>query len=458
MSSLSDQLGFNFRAPERRVWKVRELVAAVRTHIERGYSDAWVEGEISNFRAPESGHLYFTLKDGNAQIRVVMFRSAARLLRFKPADGLQVVVRGRVTIYEDRGELQISAEYLEPKGAGSLQLAFEQLKAKLEAEGLFAAERKKPIPSLPSRIGVVTSPQAAALRDILNILQRRHHSVNVVIFPAQVQGDAAAFEVAAGVRYFNQADNVDVIIVARGGGSAEDLASFSNEGLARTIAASEIPVISAVGHETDFTVIDFVADLRAPTPSAAAELVIRSRQEIEELTSGLQERLARAMRYRLLMGRQALTELSQHGAFARMMEVIRQRQQKLDDLYHRMELAERGLIEKSRRRWENISAAVRHYDLRLVLSGMRKELDSWTTSLAAVTRNVLLQHRVRAERLQIALESLSPLAILDRGYALVFDPNGKLLKDPAALKVGDEVTAKLAHGRISAAVTKKENS
>ena len=456
MSSLSDQLGFNFRAPERRVWKVRDLVAAVRTHIERGYSDAWVEGEISNFRAPESGHLYFTLKDGNAQIRVVMFRSAARLLRFKPADGLQVVVRGRVTVYEDRGELQISAEYIEPKGAGSLQLAFEQLKAKLEAESLFAAERKKPIPSLPSRIGIVTSPQAAALRDILNILQRRHHSVNVLIFPAQVQGDAAAFEVADGVRFFNQADSVEVIIVARGGGSAEDLASFNNEGLARTLAASEIPVISAIGHETDFTITDFVADLRAPTPSAAAELVIRSRQEIEEQASGLQERLTRAMRYRLLMGRQALTGVSQHGAFTRMMEVIRQRQQKLDDLLHRMEVAERSMIEKSRRRWENISAAVRHYDLRLILSGMRKELDSWTTALAAVTRNVLLQHRVRAERLQTVLESLSPLAILDRGYALVFDPSGKLLKDPAAVKVGDEVTARLAHGTVRASVTKKE--
>jgi exodeoxyribonuclease VII large subunit len=275
----SDQMGFTFRPPERRVWKVRDLVAAVRTHIEREYSDAWVEGEISNFRAPESGHLYFTLKDGNAQIKVVMFRSSARLLRFKPADGLQVVVRGRVTIYEDRGELQISAEYIEPKGAGSLQLAFEQLKAKLEAEGLFAAERKKPIPSLPSRIGVVTSAQAAALRDILNILERRHHSVNVLIYPAQVQGDLASQEVAAGIRYFNDHDNVDVIIIARGGGSAEDLASFNNEGLARTVAASEIPVISAVGHETDFTIIDFVADLRAPTPSAAAELVIRSRQE-----------------------------------------------------------------------------------------------------------------------------------------------------------------------------------
>lgn len=457
MSSLSDQLGFSFRPPERRVWKVRDLVASVRTHIEREFSDAWVEGEISNFRAPESGHLYFTLKDGNSQIRVVMFRSSARLLRFRPADGLQVVVRGRVTIYEDRGELQISAEYIEPKGAGSLQLAFEQLKAKLEAEGLFTAERKKAIPPLPSRIGVVTSTQGAALRDILNILQRRHRSVNVVIFPAQVQGDAASNEVAAGVRFFNQQKNVEVIIVARGGGSAEDLAPFNSEGLARAVAASEIPVISAVGHETDFTIIDFVADLRAPTPSAAAELVIRSRQEVEDQAAVLHDRLTRAIRYRLLMGRQALTELSQHGAFARMMEVIRQRQQKLDDLAHRMEFAERALIEKSRRQWETISAAVRHYDVRLVLSGMRKELDSRTTALAGVMRNVLLQHRVRSEHFETALQSLSPLAILDRGYALVFDSNGKLLKDSGSVEIGDEISARLAHGQIHAAITKKES-
>ena len=456
MSSLTDQMGFSFRPPERRVWKVRDLVASVRTHIEREFSDAWVEGEISNFRAPESGHLYFTLKDGDSQIRVVMFRSSARLLRFRPADGLQVVVRGRVTIYEDRGELQISAEYIEPKGAGSLQLAFEQLKAKLEAEGLFAAERKKPIPTLPSRIGVVTSPQGAALRDILNILQRRHRSVNVLIFPAQVQGDAASFEVAAGVRFFNQHGNVEVIIVARGGGSAEDLAPFNNEGLARSVFASSIPVISAIGHETDFTIIDFVADLRAPTPSAAAELVIRSRQDIEEQAAALHDRLTRAMRYRLLMGRQALTQLSQHGAFARMMEVIRQRQQKLDDLTHRVELAQRNLLEKSRRQWEIVSAAVRHYDVRLVLSGMRKELDSRTTALGSVMRNVLLQHRVRSERLETALQSLSPLAILDRGYALVFDANGKLLKNADAVKMGDEISARLAHGQIDAAVTKKQ--
>ena len=294
----STQLGFSFRPADRRIWTVRDLVVAVRTHIEREYSDIWVEGEISNFRAHDSGHLYFTLKDQNAQIKAVMFRSQARLLRFRPENGMQVVSRGRVTIYEDRGELQISAEYLEPKGAGALQVAFEQLKAKLEAEGLFDASHKKSIPTLPRRIGIVTSPQAAALRDILNVLRRRHDTAGILIFPAQVQGEAAALEVTAGVRYFNKARNVDVIIVARGGGSAEDLAAFNHEGLARAVAASEIPVISAIGHETDFTIIDFVADLRAPTPSAAAELVIRSRQEVEEQAEALRQRLARAMRYR----------------------------------------------------------------------------------------------------------------------------------------------------------------
>src|SRR6202045_871515 len=454
--SLTDQLGFRFTPPERRVWRVRGLVAAVRSHVEREYSDAWVEGEISNFRAQSSGHLYFTLKDGNAQIKVVMFSSKARLLRFRPADGMQVVVRGRVTIYEDRGELQIAAEYLEPKGAGGLQVAFEQLKAKLEAEGLFAAERKKAIPTLPARIGIVTSPQAAALRDILNILQRRHHSVSTVIYPAQVQGDLAAGEVAAGIRYFNQSRSVEVIIVGRGGGSAEDLAAFNNEALARAVAASEIPVISAIGHETDFTIMDFVADLRAPTPSAAAELVIRSRQEVEDHANALRERLSRAMRYRLLMGRQALTELAQHGAFARMMEGIRQRQQRLDDLTHRLELAERQLLEQQHRRWEIISASVRHYDLRRVLAGVRKELESGTAALAAVMRNVLLQHRGRSEHLETALESLSPLAILERGYALVFDSQGRLLKDVGGVKVGDGISARLAHGEIQAAVTKKQ--
>jgi exodeoxyribonuclease VII large subunit len=448
----SDQLGFSFKPLDRHIWSVRDLVAAVRTHIEREYGDTWVEGEISNFRAHDSGHLYFTLKDQNSQIRAVMFRSQARLLRFRPENGMQVVLRGRVTIYEDRGELQISAEYLEPKGAGALLVAFEQLKAKLEAEGLFDPAGKKPIPSLPRRIGIVTSPQAAALRDILNIVRRRHHGASVLIFPAQVQGEAASVEVSAGVRYFNKARNVDVIIVARGGGSAEDLAAFNHEGLARVVAASLIPVISAVGHETDFTIIDFVADLRAPTPSAAAELVIRSRQEVEDQAEGLRQRLARAMRYRILMGRQALTELAQHGAFGRMTDAINRRQQKLDDLKNRMHRAERQILEKQYRRLEVAAAAVRHYDVRRMLAGIRKELDSRVAGLAAAARTVLLQRTGLLNQLQGQLEALSPLAILDRGYALVFDSAGILLKDAARVKAGDEISARLAKGSVTATV------
>src|SRR5947199_5827890 len=219
-----DQLGFTFRPLERRIWTVRDLVSTVRTHIEREYGDVWVEGEISNFRAHDSGHLYFTLKDQNSQIRAVMFRSQARLLRFRPEDGMHIVLRGRVTVFEGRGELQLSAEYLEPKGAGALQIAFEQLKAKLQSEGLFDASRKRPIPALPRCIGIVTSPQAAALRDILNILRRRHHSATILIYPAQVQGESAAADVSNGVKYFNCVKNVEVIIIDRGGGSAGDLA------------------------------------------------------------------------------------------------------------------------------------------------------------------------------------------------------------------------------------------
>jgi exodeoxyribonuclease VII large subunit len=453
--AFADQLGFTFKARERRVWIVRELVAAVRTNVEREYSDIWVEGEISNFRAHDSGHLYFTLKDEASQLRAVMFRSQARLLRFRPEDGMQVVLRGRVTVYEGRGELQLSAEYLEPKGAGALQVAFEQLKAKLEAEGLFDASRKKPIPLLPRHIGVVTSPQAAALRDILNILRRRHHTVNILIYPAQVQGDLAAAEVSAGVKYFNRAKNVDVILVARGGGSAEDLAAFNHEGLARTVAGSQIPVISAVGHETDFTIIDFVADLRAPTPSAAAEMVIRSRQEIEEQAEGLRLRLARAVRYRLLMAKQTLTEAAQHGAFARMMDGINQRQQRLDDLNFRLEKAERRLIEQQRRRWERAAAAVRHYDVRRVLAGIGQELVSSKAALTSAIKTSLFRNRSRLEQIEHQLKALSPVAILERGYALVFDAAGKLVKDSAQVQSGDEISARLAKGTVTARVEKK---
>jgi exodeoxyribonuclease VII large subunit len=459
-----DQLGFQFRPPERRIWTVRALVSAVRTLIEREYSDCWVEGEISNLRIPDSGHLYFTLKEESAQIRVVMFRSSAKLLRFRAENGLHVTVRGRITVYEDRGELQISAEFMEPKGAGALQLAFEQLKARLQADGLFEASRKKPLPTLPQKIGIITSPRGAALRDILNILARRHHSANVLIYPVQVQGDAAAREVMAGLRHFNQemrpdlraGSAVEVIVIARGGGSAEDLACFNDEGLARAVAESTIPVISAIGHETDFTIVDFVADLRAPTPSAAAELVIRSRQEIEGQADDLFRRLERALRYRLLMARQELTNRAQHGAFARMMDGIHRRQQKLDEQRFRLEKAQRQLLERAHRRCDAVAAAVRHYDARRRLAAVRQRLESQVTNLAAAAHRQLMQSRAAFDRQIARLEALSPVAILNRGYALVFDADNRLVKDASQLAAGDEVSARLARGRIRARVTATE--
>lgn len=450
--SYADQLGFTFKVPDRRIWIVRDLVAAVRTHLEREYSDVWVEGEISNFRAHDSGHLYFTLKDQDSQIRAVMFRSQARLLRFRPENGMQIILRGRVTVFERGGDLQLSAEYLEPKGAGALQIAFEQLKAKLEAEGLFDSARKKPIPPLPRRIGIVTSPQAAALRDILNILRRRHHSASVLIYPAQVQGDAAPLEVTAGVKYFNRARNVDVIIVARGGGSAEDLAAFNHEGLARTVSASDIPIISAVGHETDFTIIDFVADLRAPTPSAAAELVILSREQIEEQVASLHKRLGHSIRYRLLMARQVLTEAAQHGAFARMTDGINRRQQRLDDLRFRLENAERKFIEQRRRRWEQVSAAVRHYDATRMLAGIRRDLQAQVSALSGAVRTLLLRKRASLDQFDQQLKALSPTAILERGYALIFDSEGRLLKNSRQVNAGAKISAHLAEGSFTARV------
>jgi exodeoxyribonuclease VII large subunit len=301
----------------------------------------------------------------------------------------------------------------------------------------------------------VTSPQAAALRDILNILERRHHSANILIFPAQVQGESAALEVIAGIRYFNKARSVDVIIVARGGGSAEDLAAFNDEALARAVAASGIPIVSAVGHETDFTIIDFVADLRAPTPSTAAELVILPRREVEDQLEGLYHRLEKGLRYHLLMARQKLTELAQHGAFGRMTDALNRRQQKLDDLKYRLERAERRMLEQHRRRWEMAAAAVRHYDVRAKLAGIGKELDARVAAIAAATRNLLQRQRSRIDQLSGQLEALSPLAILERGYALVFDSSGNLLKDAAQVRVGDEISARLARGSVDATVKRR---
>jgi len=470
----SEQLGLIFAAPQRKVYAVRELVAALRTHVERSFTDIYVEGEISNCRPAESGHLYFTLKDGSAQLRVVMWRTQARLLRFRPEAGLAVIARGRVTIYDERGDLQLQAEMLEPKGAGALQLAFEQLKAKLATAGLFDAGRKKAIPALPRRIGVVTSARGAALQDILNILRRRHESVSVLIYDARVQGESAAEEVSAGVKHLNRMRGIDVIVVARGGGSFEDLFAFNDETLARTIAASKIPVISAVGHETDFTICDFVADLRAPTPSAAAELVIQSKQELADRLKMLRDRLRQAVNYRLLRAHNALARMTQHAAFVRMPDAIARRQQRVDDAVLRLEQAQRRNLGNLRRQHEALDARLRHQDMRVRLGAARRQLEQRTTELRTHTERllagkrsqselvtsaigraaetILLRQRSRWELLHGSLTALSPKAILARGYALVFDVNGKLIKGTSQLKAGDLVRTQLGQGEFTATV------
>jgi exodeoxyribonuclease VII large subunit len=456
--SSEGQLGFTFISqPARRIWRVADLVSAVRTTVERGYTDVWVEGEVSNFRPAESGHLYFTLKDGDAQLRVVMFRSQARLLRFRPDNGMQIVARGRVTIYDVRGELQLSAEFLEPLGAGALQVAFEQLKARLAEEGLFDDSRKKPLPLLPHRIGIVTSPRGAALHDMLNILARRHESVAILIYPAQVQGDFAAEEVAAGVRYFSRAKNVDVVVVARGGGSIEDLAAFNHEGLARTIAASALPVISAVGHETDFTIADFVADLRAPTPSAAAELVIESKHRLAEHLAQLHQRAARAARYRLLMARSQLNDLAQHGAFRRIQDLLARRAQRLDELIFRLAADYQSLLRDYHRRLDVAAARILHFDFRRSLVIGRNQLNAGTSALVSALRARIAESRSMLEQMAAKLEALSPVKILDRGYALVFDANGALVKDAARLQPGQEISARVSRGGFVAEVKRTKD-
>ena len=477
---MSEQLGLSFAAPARRIYPVRELVATVRTELERSFTDIYVNGEVSNYRPAESGHIYFTLKDGAAQLRVVLWRSQARLLRFRPENGMQIIARGRVTVYDERGELQLQAEFLEPKGAGALQLAFEQLKAKLAAEGLFDAARKKPIPSLPRRIGLVTSSRGAALRDILNILQRRHESVNVLIYPAQVQGEAAAGEVSAGVSYLNRGGKADVIIVARGGGSLEDLFAFNDEALARAISASKIPVISAIGHETDFTICDFVADRRAATPSEAAEIVVSAKQELDDRLLGFHKRLAKAMQYRLLLASNNVSRLTQHPAFARMKDSIARREQRLDDRLHRMLRAEAQVFTRLRRQLEMLDSRLRHHDMRIRLGNVRRELSNRESALSSAMSEFLARRRDRLSRpvaslgrsaetmmlqrrsqwlgLDRSLHALSPKAVLERGYALVFADNGTLIKSASQLTPGQRVRTELGEGRFTSEIQEIETS
>src|SRR5580692_9906228 len=322
--------------PERRTWKVSELTARIRELLESALPEVWVEGEVSNCHMAQSGHCYFTLKDAKSQIRCVCFRDQMRGMKFKPEDGLHITVRGALSVYDARGEYQIYVTLIEPVGLGALQLAFEQLKKKLELEGLFAAARKKPLPVLPRCIGVVTSPTGAAIRDILRVLKRRFPNAQVSLYPVKVQGAGAAAEIVEALRYFNQAKTVDVLILTRGGGSLEDLWAFNEEILARAIFASVIPVITGVGHETDFTIADFVADVRASTPSAAAELVVQTRREFDKHVADLRGALAEQMRYRILVLSRRVHEFAARRGFRRPLDLLRQQRQRADEMTSRL--------------------------------------------------------------------------------------------------------------------------
>src|SRR5713226_6291153 len=329
---------------QRRAVSVYELTARLKTSVEREFADLFVEGEISNFRRHSSGHWYFSLKDETASLRCASFRMQNRMIRFMPEDGLHVLARGRLSIYDARGEYQLIVEYMEPVGAGALQLAFEQLKTRLAADGLFAVERKRPLPILPRTIGVVTSPTGAAVRDIMRVLKRRNEAVSVLIVPVRVQGDGASSDIARAIRLLNSRKEVDAIIVGRGGGSIEDLSSFNDETVARAIFNSRVPVISAVGHETDFTIADLVADLRASTPSAAAEMVASARDEMCARIAGIGEDIRKAVRYRLLALRSNLSELESSRAFPELQSRIRGFAQRVDDAGYSMESALRAAL------------------------------------------------------------------------------------------------------------------
>ena len=488
--------------PTKKIWKVSELTSRIAGLLEREFPDVWIEGEVSNYRPAQSGHLYFTLKDAGAQIRCVCFRDQARSLKFKPEDGLQVILRGSIGVYEPRGEYQVYVSYIEPAGVGALQLAFEQLKKKLAAEGLFDEARKKPLPVLPRRIGVVSSPTGAAIRDILRVLKRRFPNVHLLLFPVKVQGEGAAGEIAEAVKYFNRAKAADVLIVARGGGSLEDLWAFNEEVVARAIAASEIPVITGVGHETDFTIADFAADLRAPTPSAAAEIVVKSREEFERHLVESERRLRDRMKYRLLHARQQVQQLATHRGFRQLEVLVRRRRQQVDEYSSSLAVGLRLRLATIRQQVTRADAALGGFDLRRRAEVMRRRIAQQQGALLAAVERILTRKRrrenaaqlrftavdfgARVARLRAAveqraaaldaavermlaakrevfraaavqLEERSPLKILERGYAIAYDAAGNVLRSAEQVNAGEEIAVRLGRGTIDATVSRKKN-
>lgn len=466
---------------ERRLWSVAELVSTLRGRVEREYADVWVEGEISNCRPAPSGHLYFTLKDGDAQLPVVLFRRQASLLRFRPEDGMAVLVRGRVSVFESRGQLQLIGESLEPRGAGALQVAFEQLKARLRAEGLFEGERKRALPAFPRTVGVITSTQGAVLHDIRTVLRRRHGCMNMLVFPAAMQGATCAADVLRGLQYFNTSTQhaVDVIVIARGGGSAEDLQGFNDEALARGIAASGLPVVSAVGHETDFTIADFVADLRAPTPSAAAEMITAAQHRVEERVQALEARLLRGMRFQQMHAQQRFARLNASATFGRMADVLGRRQQRVDERRFRLDAAMRGVLQAQGSRVRELGTRVQAQDVSRALGraadrsralherllragaavsvGERERIERAEDRLQRVGETFTRAQHARVAQAGSHLRALSPLAVLQRGYSLSFRADGTLLRSADEVHAGDTITTRLRTGTVRSRVVETES-
>jgi exodeoxyribonuclease VII large subunit len=440
-----------------RVLSVTDLTIRVRDALEQQIGEVWVEGELSNCRIWNTGHLYFTLKDSSSQLRGFMFKSALRYLRFKPADGTRVVARGRISVYEPKGEYQLVCEHLEPQGLGALQLAFEQLKKRLQAEGLFAADRKRPLPVLPRKIGIVTSLDGAAIRDIIKVLSGRYANAHLVIRPARVQGEGAALEIARGLRAVARVRGVDAIIVGRGGGSIEDLWAFNEEIVARAIAQSPVPVISAVGHETDVTIADFVADVRAATPSAAAELVVLRKDEFCGQIDRLGERLSAAVRGRLQALSRRAHIVTGRPAFAAFPARLAMRGRHVSDLSHELTHSWRATMAGKGRTIQTLERQLAVFNAERRLADIRHRLVTADGRMnGAAARG---QDRVRS-RLQATigrLESLSPLAVLGRGYAVAWNADKtRVLRDARAIAPGDTVRVTLSRGEIEAKVSKGE--
>ena len=452
---MTKQLTFNLQ-PTRQIFTVSELTAKIRDLLAKNFMDILVQGEISNCREAQSGHIYFTLKDDRAQVRCVFFKQQQRGIKFRPEDGLHVTVRGSISVYEQRGEYQIYVEKIDLVGQGALQLAFEQLKKRLEAEGLFDAKRKKPLPLLPSRIGIITSPRGAAVRDVVRILTRRFPNVHLTVYPVRVQGEGSAEEIVKALKFFNARKIVDVLILARGGGSMEDLWSFNEEIVARAIFASEIPVISGVGHETDFTIADFVADLRASTPSAAAELVVQTRAEFDKHIAELRETLAGLVRYRLLEWSRRVHELSARRGFRRPLDLLRQQRQRADEMTSRLALGLRARLEQSRKRFTAAHLRIVSFDFRVKIAAFRLRLEKRTADLGVRIERLLRAKRDRFEKLTLQLQERSPLRVLERGYAIATDTAGNLLRDAAQVALGDTVAIQLHRGKLSTEVKRKE--